>query len=155
MAITKKPKQEQVAAPVETSKQVVTPKVKGGVVTEDQALINEAAQINARLEELEVPAMQKRLDEIKKVFQAKGKELPQDEEAVFVGTEGRLVFSKARVELEITDRNAMIKALGQKVFNEIAKVTLTDMKKYLSEGEIFAFAQQVYGSRSIKVIEKL
>ena len=70
MAITKKPKQEQVAAPVETSKQVVKPKVKGGVVTEDQALINEAAQINARLEELEVPAMQKRLIARHKVMQS-------------------------------------------------------------------------------------
>lgn len=151
MGVSVKTKAVTTAKPGVASK----PKVKGGVLTEEQALVNEAAQINAKLEELEVPAMMKRLDEIKKVFQAKAKDLPQDGEAIFEGTTGRMVFSKARVEIEIDDKPLMIKMLGQNVFNDAAKMTLTDLKKYLSEGELAKFSHLVYGSRTCKLIESI
>ncbi len=150
-------KSKQVQEPAAKAKPAVshTPKAKASqVVSEAQAMVNEAVQIHKRLEELEVPAMQKRLDEIKKHFSGIAKSMPQDEVAVFKGTEGELEFTKASQEIEITDKDGLIKALGKDVFKEIAKVSVTDMRKYLAQNEIDQYTAKVYGSRRLASIRK-
>lgn len=148
-------KSKQVQEPAAKPKAAVshTPKAKASqVVSEAQAMVDEAVQIHKKLEELEVPAMQKRLDEIKKHFSGIAKSMPQDEVAIFKGTEGELEFTKASQEIEITNKDGLIKALGKDVFKEIAKVSVTDMRKYLAQNEIDQFTTKVPGSRRLASI---
>ena len=158
MGVSVKAKQVQETAAKPKAAVTHTPKAKASqVVSEAQAMVDEAVQIHQRLEELEVPAMQKRLDEIKKHFSGIAKSMPFDEVAVFKGTKGEMEFTKASMEVEITDKPGLVKALGKDVFMEIAKVGVTDMKKYLAQNEIDQFTTKVPGSRrlaSIRSTEK-
>lgn len=155
MSVSVKSKQVQ-ESPKPKAAVTHTPKAKASqVVSEAQAMVNEAVQIHKKLEELEVPAMQKRLDEIKKHFSGIAKSMPQDEVAVFKGTEGELEFTKASQEIEITDKDGLIKALGKEVFKEISKVSVTDMRKYLAQNEIDQYTSKVNGSRRLASIRSI
>lgn len=121
-------------------------------VTEEQLKVDEMVIIDQKMKALEVPEMQKRYDELKKELAATAKTLDPTKPATFVGTEGQIEFSPAREESKVKDKEALIAALGQEVFNQIATVSITDLKKYLSEHELIQLVEKVYGSRTLKSV---
>lgn len=141
-----KPKASQQAKPVAKAKPTAKPKQ----LTETQKLVNEYTQLAAKYDELEMATMIKRMDELKKRLQSIANEQNLNEAVTLTGTEGTVTFSPCREETVITDRDMMIKKLTPKVFVEIGKVNLGDIKKYLTEGEIQTFTEKQYGARSLK-----
>lgn len=158
MAITIKQKQT-LKQPAQVVEQVQKPKAASAttskVITEAQALVDEAYQIQQRLVELEVPAMQKRLDEIKKHFASIAESLPPDQPAVFKGAEGEMEFSKCATSIEVTDKAGIATHLGADIYLQISKVGITDLKKYLSPIELEKFTAKVVGSRRLTAIRPL
>lgn len=139
-----------------TNEEVLKPKhkPKSGVLTAEQVLVDELVIIDAKLKELEIKPMLDRLDVIKKQLQSIAKELPPEAEAIIKGSIGETIFSPCRKETSIDDKNALIFVLGQKVFNEVASISLTDLKKYLSENEIAPLVKTGFGSRTLKAVKK-
>jgi hypothetical protein len=146
-------KSSQETKPAAKAKPVVKPTAKTKVITETQALVDELVTLSDQLVKLEVDAMTKRVAELKSRLQSIANETQHDQEVTIVGTVGQVVFSKCREETNIVDRDLMIKKLTPEVFVAVGKVGLTDIRKYLTDGEIQTFTEKVYGSRSLKVAE--
>jgi hypothetical protein len=100
-------------------------------------LVDEYADCVARV--AAVAKYSKRAEEIKRALrdEAEDKAAP-DEVVSFEGTTGVLEFSEKPVERQILDLAAVKKAMGPKVFMEVAKVTLGDVDKYLTPEEVAA-----------------
>lgn len=124
-------------------------------VTETQLLVSSYFAIYKKFKELEIPSQQKRLDDIIKKIRAVAKESDKDLPVNFSDLEGNtLSFSEGKLELLVFDKEAMIKALGQELYMKISNVTMTDLKKYLSEAEIGKFSMKWRGdSRTLTVVE--
>lgn len=152
-AATKAKPQTQEAGQVKKTAKAKAVEVTEAVsLTETQALVNELVHLEAHMKELEVKAMMTRHDEVKKRLQSIANELfIPDNEAILEGTEGKVVFSPRRTNTAVVDRDLMIEKLTPEVFMQVANVTITDLKKYLAEGEIMSFAGQTYGARSLKM----
>jgi hypothetical protein len=129
-------------------------KPKSGVLTAEQTLIDELVMIDTKLKELEVKPMLDRMEIIKKQLQSIAKDMDPQAEAVLKGSIGETIFSACRQTTSIDDKNALILVLGQKVFNEVASISLTDLKKYLSENEIAPLVVTGFGSRTLKAVKK-
>jgi len=122
-------------------------------MTETQALVNELVYLDAHMKQLEVKEMMARHEEVKKRLQSIANDtcIP-DKEAVLEGTEGKVVFSSRRTTTTVVDRDQMLELLTPEVFMQVANVTMTELKKYLSEGEIMTFSGQSYGARTLKTV---
>lgn len=150
LTVKKAAQTTQAAKPVSKASAKPVAKAKQKVLTETQMLVNEYAHLAHQYEQQEIGAMVKRMDELKKRLQSIANETSPGDTVTLAGTEGTVTFSPCREETVITDRDKMIKALTPKVFVEIGKVNLGDIKKYLSEGEIQAFSEKQYGARTLK-----
>jgi hypothetical protein len=139
------------SAPVEQA--VHKPQIKAKA-SPDQVLIDEAVRIDFELKASEAYEKIKRLDEIKKVLQSIAATQPTGEEAILTGTEGEITLSACANKTDISDKDGLIGALGQDVFNVISAPNLTDCKKYLSENELLKFIHVTAGSRRLKTIKK-
>jgi hypothetical protein len=153
MLTVKKPSKNTTAVAVEQQKKV-SHKVKSGALTEDQRLVDRVVEIDTELKQANAFDLLKELEEKKKGLQSIAKTFPVTEEATIAGSIGEVVYSPCRREVQVIDKEGLIKKLGQKLFNEIAKVSLTDLQKYLSENEIEHFTSVSYGSRSLKTVKK-
>lgn len=120
--------------------------------TETQQMVDEYTDLATRLEESGMKAVIKRMDELSKSLRAKVEEIGADNTKpyVFDTLESTLEFSACTNSLEITDRNLLVQKLGQATFNAIARVSVTDLKKYLSPVEISSFAVPTFGHRTVK-----
>lgn len=141
-----KQEQEHEAMPSAVHK----PKFKA--LSEEQVLTDELVQLRKTLDDLDVPQMEERYDEVRKKLVAFAQNSDPESPKVFVGSKGEVTFSPCRVETTIVDKAGLIEKLGQEVFNEIAKVSLTDLKKYLSEAEYATLIEKTYGTRTLKGI---
>lgn len=130
------------------------PKVSSKSLTTEQVLIDEAVQIDAELKASEAYEKLKRLDELKKQLQSIAQTFPAGEEAILTGSIGEVVMSPAKKNVELSDKDGLIEKIGQEAFNQIAKPTMTDIKKYLSEIEIAKVTNTTTGSRTLKTIRK-
>ncbi|KVR21625.1 hypothetical protein WK13_34370 [Burkholderia ubonensis] len=147
--------QQQVAASVQDQAPVAKTKLHAKTyavpepISETQLQVDELVMIEAKLATEEMATMLKRQTELRKILAAKANdEFADSEAAVLKGTDGRTIRFSARKEVtEVTDRAAMIAALGE-VFPQIASVSLTDLKKYLSAAELAKFTEKSAGSRS-------
>lgn len=149
--------QKQVAKPKAKPKaaQAKETKVEAVAValTETQALVNELVYLDAHMKQLEVKEMMARHEEVKKRLQSIANDTCiSDKEAVLEGTEGKVVFSARRTTTTVVDRDQMLEKLTPDVFMQVANVTMTELKKYLSEGEIMSFSGQSYGARTLKTV---
>lgn len=121
-------------------------------LTETQALVNEMVHLDQHMKQLEVAEMVARFEAIKKRLQSIANEdYSPDKEAVLEGTEGKVIFSPRRTTTTVADRDEMIEKLTPEVFLNIANVTITDLRKYLAEGEL-TFLEQSYGARTLKTL---
>lgn len=136
-----------------TTKAKTAAKAKTSVLTQEQMLVDELVMIDLKLKAIDAKTMLERVDAIKKVLQSIAKELPSNEEAIFKGTLGEATFSPCRKDTVVVDKNGLVLALGQEMFNKIATVSLTDLKKYLSENEIVPLVTTGFGSRSLKTVK--
>lgn len=78
----------------------------------------------------------------------------KDQEYIISCDAGDVVFSAKKSKTEIVDKPGLIKAMGQKTFMEIAKVTLGDAGKYLSEIELsnVTSVSNELGPRTLKAV---
>jgi hypothetical protein len=128
------------------------PKIQASL-TEVEVLVDELTMIDAKLKSMEVDVMQKRVDEIKNRLQSVAADMPPEQEAVIKGSIGEVTFSPCRRETTITNKAGIAEKVGAEAFLAMAKVNLTDAKKYLSENELAAFTETGYGSRTLKVVK--
>lgn len=141
VAVTSKPKE----APKTTTAPVA--------LTQTQTLVNEMVQLEQEFVANDIPDKMKRFEEIKKHLAAIAKDMNADEVAVLKSTLGEVEFSKPSMTTEITDKNALITALGQETFNAVAKVGITEARKYLSEIELAPLSQKVAGPRKLNGVK--
>lgn len=122
--------------------------------SQTQAITEELIIIHQRLMASEAFEAIKRLEELKKMLHEVTKESGADpyKPYVFKCDFGEVEFGPCTKSVEITDKPKMISLLGEDVFKAIAKVGVTDMKKYLSESEIETLSEKVPGSRSMKAV---
>lgn len=154
-AVTQSP-QEQVAEAVAGAVVAVKPKAKAKPKAEAIVLAEELIDLDYRLKQAEAYQMLKRVEELKKRLQSIAQEsgAPTDQQYVFDTDDGQVVFSPCRMETRLTDRPGLIKALGQETFNEVAKFTITDARRYLSDNELAKVSVVEPGSRTLKTITK-
>lgn len=152
LVIKKKAETEQVQVQKPKAKKSVT-KSTPQALSETEVLVNELVHLEEQMKALEVAKMQARHDELKKRLQSIANEnFEADVEAVLEGTNGKVIFSPRRTTTSIVDREQMIKLLSPKTFMELANVSLTDLKKYLSENEIESFVGKSFGARTLKAV---
>jgi hypothetical protein len=87
----------------------------------------------------------------------RGQAMEQDPKQVvsFEGTDHTVVFSEAGKTRTIIDMKEVKKALGNEVFFEVAKVTLGDIDKYLSDDDKASLIKEEQdGPRKISFVEK-
>lgn len=72
----------------------------------------------------------------------------------FEGTDHIVVFSEASNVRKLGDMEQVKKALGKEIFFKVAKVTLTDIDKYLTPEESAELVTVESGPRKIDVVEK-
>ena len=156
MAIKMVAKQKPVSIPAEPVQSIAASESKVKVKGQTESLVDELIDLNSRLTESGAFEMMKRVDELKKSLQAVIQDIGADTDTpyTFHTTEGEVTFSACTNSIEIVDREAMIKKLGMETFKAVAKVGVTDLKKYLSPAEIEAFSKPVKGSRSLKVVKR-
>lgn len=131
-------------------------KTKAKAKSETEAAVEELIDLHTKLTEADAFPMLKRLEELKKMLQQVMRDSGADPNTPYVFKTwdgGSVEFSACSKTLEIKDREAMIKALTLSVFKEIAKVSTTDLKTYLSLQEIASFTESVPGSRSMKSVK--
>jgi hypothetical protein len=122
--------------------------------SEAEAMAEELITLHDKLSQADAFSMFKRYDELKKSLQAAANEsgAPKDKPFVFSTELGTVTFKECRVETVITDKLGAIKLLGQSVFNEVAKLGVTDAKKYLSATELGKVSEQTFGSRTLQSV---
>lgn len=156
MAITKVQKAVQSIAVAAAAMPAVKIEQKIEPKTELEVLIDEVIDLHTRLSEFGAFDILKRLEEAKKALQQQIKDSGADPDQAFTfeTDTGTVVFGPCSNTREITDKPKLISVLTPQVFLEVAKVTLTDLKKYLSELEIEKFTTPVKGSRTMKSVTK-
>jgi hypothetical protein len=120
------------------------------VITPLQASVDEYVGLASMLESMGVAAIQKRMDVLKKELHEMASEAPLDDIVRLKGTKGIVMFSAAKVDTVVVDKDAMMSTLGEDVFRSVAKVGITDLRKYLTDAEMSGFCEKQYGSRSLK-----
>lgn len=133
-------------------KTTAKPKVAGkAVITDEMKLVDELVLLDQWMTQNEVEAKTKRVGELKKLLQSIAADMPPTVEAVLTGMTGVVTFSPAKVMTNFTGTQADLKAaLTPEVYEQLASVTLTDAKKYLSEIELDKLTVKEYGSRVLK-----
>jgi hypothetical protein len=101
-----------------------------------------------------VTPAQKEYDKISKELRAQAMEQDPTEPVVFEGTDHNVIFSEATKVRKIDNMLGIKKALGNEVFWDVAKVTLTDIDKYLTPNESAEFITIENGARKIEIVEK-
>jgi hypothetical protein len=146
MAITK----TLVPAKSKTTK-THTPSLTTPVKSEITLKAEEFVLLHATLEKLNAFQLIKEYEKIKKGLQEYAiANAPDDAEPYTFETEkGDVTFKPCAETTVITDPELMRKALGQKLFNEIAKVSITDLRTYLSQVEVEKFSKKAAGSRAL------
>lgn len=139
----------QSIAPVQEHK----PAFKSKEQTEEQKLVDELVFLDLKMRSLDVDAMIDRKEELRKQLLALVGDADPNEPVVIKGTDGNTVqFSAAKKDMEL-NKEALIQQLGGvEKYAEIAKVTVTDAKKYLSPAELEKVSTKKFGSRSLKAI---
>lgn len=139
---------------VQEVKQVQAPAAKKLAVTDQQLKVDELIQIETFLQEHEIDLMMKRREEIRKVLQSIANESDPSEDVQLDGTLGHALFAKASQVVSIVDKEGIIEAITPEIFMQLAKVTVTDLKKYLSEIELDKYTKKTMGSRVFKGVTK-
>lgn len=123
------------------------------VMTEIQDLVDKMAGIQKELDDLGITDLLKEQDAIKKTLSAYAKEFDPDEAVTFAGKVGRVTFSKAPTNRTVVKLRELNETLGDKAFYQVAKVTVSTLKKWLPDREIEAFCEESYGSRRMSKVE--
>jgi hypothetical protein len=147
---------QTIAQAITAAADAVQVKPKAKAKPEAIVLAEELIDLDYRLKQAEAYQMLKRVEELKKRLQSIAQEsgAPAEQQYVFDTEEGQVVFSPCRMETTITNKASMITIMGQQTFNEVAKVTLTDARKYLSENELATVSVTEPGGRTLKAIMK-
>lgn len=152
--------EQQAQAEQESAAQsIAKPLTKNKVEAKTEVVVQaeELIDLHKRLTESGAFDMLKRIEEIKKILQGYIKDQGDSASptiAFHFETEmGTITFSPCRKETEITDKEKLIGMLTPEVFVQVAKVTMTDAKKYLSESELAQICETSYGSRTMASVK--
>lgn len=139
-------------APVKAVPAVHKPKLAGkAVVTDEMKVVDELVSLDQWMQQHEVDAKVKRIGELKKVLQSIAADMPATTDATITGVVGEVTFGPAKLMTTFNCSQTDLKAaLGAEVYDQLASVTLTDAKKYLSEIEMDKLTDKEFGSRNLK-----
>jgi glutamate-1-semialdehyde aminotransferase len=101
-----------------------------------------------------IAPLQKEFKKLTDDLRAQAMEQDPAHPVVFDGTDHSVLFTEAAKVRKLTDMQAVRKALGNDIFFEVAKVTLTDIDKYLSPEESAQLCTVESGPRKIDIVEK-
>jgi hypothetical protein len=141
----------QVSQQQEPQSLIATEEASSEVLT----LVDEYVEIQRELNKVDVTPLLKRQEELKKKLQliAKSDHFPSNKSVQLWGTHQNYVeFSPQVNSTKIVDKNGLIAAVGQEIFNVVASITLTEAKKLLSENELSHFTATVPGARTMKAV---
>lgn len=123
--------------------------------TPEGALADELITLDAKLRDLEVPQIEKRVKEIKDGFQLQAKSCDPASPYSITGDLGVVTLSPCANKTEIPDPLALVLMLSKKFGPEVAAsvltVNLTNLKQVLSGAEIAAYSETVAGARACKI----
>lgn len=143
---------QSIAQPFAEVKALTKMKVLG---SELDANISELLHLDRVIADLNIGEITKRRDELRKLVAA---EFPKDsdqhlpgEPVIFTTPEGTVTLTPFSSEFKITDMPGLYDKLGLDTFIALAKLSITDLKKVLSENELGTYGTTQYGSRSLKV----
>lgn len=121
-------------------------------LSEVDAMVVELVDLERRLAEADVPNILKRKEELRKAILAEADAQPN--ETIKLTCEAGVVeFSAASKEFTLTDKSGLQQLLGTNAFQELAKFSVTDLKKVLSENEIATVGTTAPGkTRTMKIV---
>ena len=125
-------------------------------LTEAEALTQEYMILWKKLEEIGGKKLLARMEDLRKSLQSIANEEDPDQPIAFASAKGSLVFSARTKVLEIHDLLDLWEHLSLK-FGVVAalsvmKVSITDLRKMLSENEIKKWADEKLGGRILKSV---
>lgn len=118
-------------------------------------LVDELADLLAWEAEQKKDARFQRIKELKKLFEDKANEAPDDDIVQFVGAEHTLQYGKKSVSRFIVEggKEKILEMIGAETFLEIASIKLSDVDAYLTpkqKEQVLGFER---GGRSLKVLD--
>lgn len=120
--------------------------------TELESQIDEMLDLERRIQEMDVTALTKKREELRKLIIAAYADADPAKEVVMTSTLGEIRLSPCSNTFKLTNTEGLFDKLGREVFVKIAKLGITDLKKVLSENELATFGKTEAGSRSIAVM---
>lgn len=119
-----------------------------------ESLYLEMLDLERRIKAVGAAEMMKRKEEVRKeiLAQPELEEAPPYEPYVLSGDEGVIEFSAASKKKVLSDKKALLNAIGLDAFIELASFSITDLKKVLSEKALDSIAETQKGSRTLKTI---
>lgn len=126
--------------------------------TNEQMLADELITLDTKLKEWGVPEVAKRVDTIKKELQSIAKPMPPDEAVVWEGQLGVVQLTACAQATQVKDVTGLLNFVkdkcGEDAAASLVKISLTDLKKVLSENEMAAYIEVVPGARTCKIVPK-
>jgi hypothetical protein len=116
------------------------------------AYVEELVNLYLKLKELGAYELIDRVDELKKLVQSSAQPTPDDQELILKSPSGTVVFSAVSKKTEISDKPKAISFLGSEQWLALSQVSITDLKKYLSESQLAECTKKGKGSRSMKSV---
>lgn len=126
-------------------------------LTSEEALVNEYIDLYQVYDELGMKKHIARMEEIKKELQQTANAgWDANVAAVLTAPAGELEYGPRSEMLEVKDPEGLLNYLCEKLGDEAAlstvKFSTTDLRKLLTEAEIYKFANKVPGSRTLKSV---
>lgn len=123
-------------------------------LSEAQTLAGQLIVLHQELSKLDAFNLIKAYEDIKKnLASAVAAESHDPANAVTISCpEGTVTFKAATKRTTVVDKGAMIEALGDALFAQLAEVKVTDLKKYLGDVQVASFTEEVYAFRTLAAI---
>lgn len=124
------------------------------VTTEMVALASQLADIKRQLTQMGAYQLLDQFDAIKKDLSSYVAGV-QTKEAITIPipSGGYVKFTAPKKTVKITDQKALKAMVGANVYDQIASVSLTDAKKYVTELQLAEITETSDGARSLKEIQ--
>lgn len=124
------------------------------VTTEMIALATQLADVKRQLTQMGAYQLLEQFEAIKKdlsglVAKVKSKEAV----TIPIPSGGYIKFTAPKKVVKITDQKALKAMIGANVYEQIASVSLTDAKKYVTELQLAEITEEKDGSRSLNEIQ--
>lgn len=149
--------QEVIQQPQEQATQQahsVAVKAPAEVTTEMVALATQMADIKRQLTQMGAYQLLDQYEAVKKELSAQVAGVKsKDMVTIPIPSGGYVKFTAPKKVVKITDQKALKAMIGANVYEQIASVSLTDAKKYVTELQLAEITESTDGARSLKEVQ--